>query len=1240
MKQVFFIVLTSLLTLPNLSKAQSNFEALDIPIFAMEPVNNKDLQEVYSNETKENRAPKFAHPFKVNIDQEDFLQVIGTPNTSFYGEIYSEGAKSLNLGFEQFLLPEGSQFFIYSHMEKEWIGPFEKEKREVLEYWTPIIAGDRLTLKVTVPTELRDQLNVELSSVNHDFVGFGGAVSGSCNLDVVCGAADGYPEVDLYRDIIRSVGVYTINGTWFCSGALINTADQSCRPYFLTANHCLNSNAAANGVVIYWNFENSYCRPPGSADSGSGGDGPLDQFNSGTDLIASNATSDFTLLEVSGDIDADVNAFLAGWNRERKAPPAAIAIHHPSTDEKRISFEFDPLAISDYLSTNVNNNEHYLWVDDWDVGTTEPGSSGSPLFDEDKRIIGQLSGGFAACGNEDSDWYGFMASNFSLETNPNNGIGSHLDPNQSGVIVVDGEEYNTCGLSNFAIIGLMDTVCTDTDTLKFKIINSDPTEDLSLTVETGSENPTVTFSNGDVLASGDSTILMLTDLADYGAGVNSFELDIDQGGASITRELLFVRMTVPSVPTIISPVSGASLLAPFDIEWQDVGTSYTLTYSLNSDFSDSTEVELTEASFRVENFDLGERYYFEIIAHNLCGPSLPLVVDYEIRDAICYLLDHSEDVSISDNSTSEIPFGVDIGGGLAYLELRNVDIAHTYVGDLTIELTANGQSITLLDEECGSSNNVLLGFKDDGLADIPCPPSTGLDYQAETPFSDWYGRTDIDKFNFVVSDGAQGDEGQIQNVSLFYCTEKNQGQGYISEDFSDEMYQLDVLTVNLEIDTSILGSSDVSLTASLPADISFDNFTGFFDKNLASFNLVADGAAPGNYQIDFVAESSLAIDMVRLDLTVLPCLSHPDIAAIPDTLRTYYYDFNWSDQGSASYNYVISDNRIPQMGNVFDSGNTNNTNHLSTALPNDQWVYISVESDGDCLIGPTSVDSFYVEYNYAIDLSQDSLVICPGDTLFIDLSIGDRYFDSLSLDIIGDDFNEFTFWYNQATLFDDNRVRVSFTPENSQVGLGYTFQLLVSDFVSFSDSRDLYVFVDWDEVEATLTSPPQDSMLIIPPVLFTWDGPPVDGVLEISKNESFDPIVYSYDVSGVNEMLFEDMLDNTTEYFWRVRTESSCDIAVSETFSFTTDIIESTVEPNKDLFNVFPNPTFGDLNYLYTGPGEVEFMVRDIQGRIVIQKNATSNVEGIINMKNLSPGMYTLEVLIGKTVLHKKINKL
>ena len=96
-------------------------------------------------------------------------------------------------------------------------GPFtpaDNEDHE--ELWTPVIAGDELVIEVSLPAARQQELRLHLKSVNHDFLGFGdiasSILSGSCNLDVVCDAADGWGIVDNYRDIIQSVAVIGCGG--------------------------------------------------------------------------------------------------------------------------------------------------------------------------------------------------------------------------------------------------------------------------------------------------------------------------------------------------------------------------------------------------------------------------------------------------------------------------------------------------------------------------------------------------------------------------------------------------------------------------------------------------------------------------------------------------------------------------------------------------------------------------------------------------------------------------------------------------------------------------------------------------------------------------------------------------------------------------------------------------------------------------------------------------------------------
>ncbi|MEO1436677.1 MAG: T9SS type A sorting domain-containing protein, partial [Bacteroidota bacterium] len=105
----------------------------------------------------------------------------------------------------------------------------------------------------------------------------------------------------------------------------------------------------------------------------------------------------------------------------------------------------DPLSSTAYLNDAPSANNTHWRVEDWDLGTTEPGSSGSPLFDLNGRIIGQLSGGFAACGNNLEDWYGKVWYSWDqVNANPLNNLEAWLDPNGTGATFLDGSD-EPCG---------------------------------------------------------------------------------------------------------------------------------------------------------------------------------------------------------------------------------------------------------------------------------------------------------------------------------------------------------------------------------------------------------------------------------------------------------------------------------------------------------------------------------------------------------------------------------------------------------------------------------------------------------------------------------------------------------------------------------------------------------------------------------------------------------------------------
>ncbi len=340
--------------------------------------------------------------------------------------VFCPDVLSLNLGFSRFWLPAGARLLVYPAAEPSPVQVYdETDIADHGQLWTGVLLTDEAVIELEVDAALRWQVEIELTSIGRGYRLFGEDFtekSGYCNVDVVC------EEGDDWRDEIDTVGGYSFGGSLFCTGFMINNTDQDGTPYFMTAYHCDVRANLAPSLVVYWNFQKPDC---------SMGSGSLTQFQNGATLRAEYSVSDMALLELDDLPESDFNVKYAGWNRATPPPTSAVCIHHPSGDEKSISFENDPVTVTSYQSNLSPGDGTHLRVDDWDVGTTEPGSSGSPLFDQDHRVVGQLHGGAAACGNNASDWYGRFFTSWTGGGTPATQLSGWLDPQDTGAQTVD-----------------------------------------------------------------------------------------------------------------------------------------------------------------------------------------------------------------------------------------------------------------------------------------------------------------------------------------------------------------------------------------------------------------------------------------------------------------------------------------------------------------------------------------------------------------------------------------------------------------------------------------------------------------------------------------------------------------------------------------------------------------------------------------------------------------------------------
>jgi hypothetical protein len=389
--------------------------------------------------------PRFAAPQVVALSPETAgtWEDLDERFTMWRLRVTAPGALSLNLGFTAYRLPKGARLSLYptdakAHDDIRGVRVFtDADNEDHGELWTPVVVADDIMVELVLPRESRHDYELQVGSVNRGYAFFGEKIermlqnldagkAGACNIDVVC------PQGDDWRLEINSVGVISTGGSTFCTGSMLNNTAANGTPYFLTANHCgINAGNAAS-LVVYWNFQSPTC--------GQQGGGSLADFQTGSIFLAASSTSDFTLVRMDDPVNPDHEVSFAGWNRSTQDFAGVVAIHHPNTDEKSISFEYDATTTTAYLGNTVVAGGSHIRVIDWDLGTTEPGSSGSPLFDMNHRVVGQLHGGYAACGNNSSDWYGRLSTSWSA-------IASYLDPTASGAITVDTYAPWASGLS-------------------------------------------------------------------------------------------------------------------------------------------------------------------------------------------------------------------------------------------------------------------------------------------------------------------------------------------------------------------------------------------------------------------------------------------------------------------------------------------------------------------------------------------------------------------------------------------------------------------------------------------------------------------------------------------------------------------------------------------------------------------------------------------------------------------------
>jgi lysyl endopeptidase len=314
--------------------------------------------------------------------------------------------------------------------------------------WTPVLEGERAIIEIhaAAGAELA-HTTLAIARISHlvvagarlqklsakDAADIGYA--DFCETDLACITPQSTALVNAGKAVAKMVFAREDGIQYLCTGQLLNDTAQSFTPYFLVANHCINTAAAARTLNTYWFFDAVAC--------GRLTVPPYALLGGGAALLGRSEDHDWSIVRLNRAPPA--GARFAAWNADPVPAGAAVTvIHHPEGDLKKVSLgiSFGDVFVDEQIDAELRPYGR-MNVVRYGKGSTEGGSSGSGLLTylssgDYYEVRGGLSYGTAACRYPDEpDYYTRVADALPL-------MREYLTPNAgnpSGTVVVV-EFYN------------------------------------------------------------------------------------------------------------------------------------------------------------------------------------------------------------------------------------------------------------------------------------------------------------------------------------------------------------------------------------------------------------------------------------------------------------------------------------------------------------------------------------------------------------------------------------------------------------------------------------------------------------------------------------------------------------------------------------------------------------------------------------------------------------------------------
>ena len=419
----------------------------------------EDLRETDYWQAREGAPMPVAKLISVDFSMENagYHTILPCNESIWRLHLKAKDAVAIMLYYADFYIPDGGRLFIYNPDKTQVLGAYtHRTHPSGGRFATEFIDGDELILEYVAPETGNEKPRISISEIGYGYNT--AALREFCNITTYATAGTCEVNINCEEGIAwqnEKKGVcYTVQKigakSFICSGSLLNNTAEDFQPLILTALHCAYNGDEIASVedMEQWMF---YFRRERDGCSNSSV-GKLTNSMTGCTLLASTGMadgSDGMLVLLQDTIPDAYDVFYNGWDCSGDAANSGVSIHHPQGDYKKISTYDETVKSYTFMSSEFTGDSNVHWnvifkATNNGHGVTEGGSSGSPLFNENKLIIGTLSGGSSSCTNRYGlNLYGKFSSHWDkYKTNASTRMDVWLDPLHTGIHSLPGR-YRT-----------------------------------------------------------------------------------------------------------------------------------------------------------------------------------------------------------------------------------------------------------------------------------------------------------------------------------------------------------------------------------------------------------------------------------------------------------------------------------------------------------------------------------------------------------------------------------------------------------------------------------------------------------------------------------------------------------------------------------------------------------------------------------------------------------------------------